>query len=123
MRDRVLPVDEWPRLTPTLLGQSWPYLDPATSQVVVVEDDEGAIIGCVSLVRVWHLEGVWIAPAHRGKASVGRRLLMGFAAIVNLLRIKEVLTMTSHPDMPRLHAKLGRVTKLDCDHFAITLGA
>lgn len=42
--------------------------------VIVVEDDTGAIVGCWALFTVCHAEGLWIAPAHRGKASVGRRL-------------------------------------------------
>jgi N-acetylglutamate synthase-like GNAT family acetyltransferase len=44
------------------------------AHVIVVEDD-GRLVGCVSLVRMWHAEGIWITPALRTKGTVLRRLL------------------------------------------------
>ena len=77
---RILPVDEWPKLAETDLGELWTLLKPADTQVLVVEH-EGAIVGMWLGVRIVHAEGVWIAPAHRGGFGVVRRLLAGMRRI------------------------------------------
>lgn len=81
MLSRILPPEEWPRLTGTELASQWCNLDPAWTQILVVED-EGQIVGCWALMNVWHLEGVWIAPAYRQRASVARRLWTGMRRLM-----------------------------------------
>jgi GNAT superfamily N-acetyltransferase len=71
---RILPLAEWGRLGETELPKVLPYVKPEDAQIVVVEDD-GRIVGCWAVLRIVHLEGVWIAPAYRGRGSVARRLL------------------------------------------------
>lgn len=73
MTTRVLPKEEWPRLKGTEAERVWPLLDPGKTSIVVVERD-GVIVGCHVLTWYLHAECLWIAPADRGLASVGRRL-------------------------------------------------
>lgn len=82
MRARILPPEEWARVEgdmPMLL----PYVEPQNIAIVAVEDDEGKIIGCLSALQVTHLEGVWIAPEHRGHGGALRALLRQACAIPN----------------------------------------
>ena len=55
MTSRVLPAEEWARLDGTLLESVWRTMNPAWSEVIVVERD-GAIVGCVALMNVLHAE-------------------------------------------------------------------
>jgi hypothetical protein len=71
---RLLPPEEWSRLAGTDLEAHWPHFNPAQTDVMVVEH-EGQIIGCLSMLKVFHVEGLWIAEAHRRKGAVMRHLL------------------------------------------------
>ena len=74
MRSRILPPEEWSRLNETDLHTVLPWVKPEDAQIVVVEDGD-QIVGCWAVLRIVHLEGVWIAPAYRGRGAVARRLL------------------------------------------------
>ena len=77
------------------------YLDPARSVVVVVEDG-AELVGCWALVQVLHAEGVWVAPAHRGRASVARRLMLGTLAAARELGAKAIVTGALTDDVEHL---------------------
>jgi len=81
MTTRVLPPAEWPRLLGTELETVVPVL-PEDAEVLVVEHD-GAIVGCWALYPLLHVEGVWVAPEHRGRGGVFRRLLTGMRTLVH----------------------------------------
>lgn len=121
MTTRTLPVSEYPKLDGTLLDNIWPNLC-GQSRVLVVEDG-AEIVGCVALVPIWHLDGVWIAPAHRQRASVGRRLLMAARAAVEAVGASEVWMMAMTPESRQLCERMGPHTVLDCDHLAVRMGA
>lgn len=74
---RLLPPEEWSRLADCGLGDLWASLPPATTRIVVVEED-GEIVGHVTGVLMLHAEGAWIAPRHRKRVAVWRRLIEGF---------------------------------------------
>jgi hypothetical protein len=79
MRSRILPRHEWGRLAAGPVADSGlasliDHLDPRDVEIRVVEDGAGEIVGCVSLLRLTHLEGAWIDPRYRGNPGVGRRL-------------------------------------------------
>lgn len=75
MKARVLPPEEWVRITMRELQPPlWPSMNPDDVEIVVVEDD-GEIVATMSLLRVVHMESVWIDPRWRGNAGVVRRLL------------------------------------------------
>jgi len=46
---------------------------PDNSLVAVAVDDDDKVIGRMAIVQLPHLEGSWVAPAHRG-STVGARL-------------------------------------------------
>ena len=75
MRTRILSVEELPRLAGTELGDVWPHYAQDSILALVVEDDDGRIVGCWGLMTVLHLEGLWIHPDHRNHGDVARRLL------------------------------------------------
>lgn len=58
MTSRLLPKEEWGRLDGTQLETVVPIL-PKGAQVMVVEKD-AAILACVALYPLWHLEGIEI---------------------------------------------------------------
>lgn len=105
MTSRLLPRDEWARLAGTELETAWPVL-PSDAQIVVVED-EGAIVGCWAVIRYVHVEGLWIADAHRKRAGVGRRLLAGMLHAVRALGADRVITGAMGEDVRRLIAHAG----------------
>lgn len=74
MTTRTLPCEEWPKLAESGMLEALRFMRPEDAQVIVVEDG-GRIVGAWSVLRVTHLEGVWIAPAYRKGASVAKRLL------------------------------------------------
>lgn len=108
MTSRILPVDEWPLLTGTELETIWPYLDPASARVVVVED-EGQIIGCWAGFPLFHAEGVYVAPAHRGKVGVARHLLSRMRELAADVGARSIITGSIDPTVTDMLEKLGAV--------------
>jgi hypothetical protein len=106
MTARLLDPLEWPRLEGTELGEVWPLLPPG-SLVIAVEDQGGAIVGCWALLQCWHVEGLWVAPPHRGRSAVIRHLWRGVKAIGAALGVREVLTGALTPEIERLLAHVG----------------
>jgi hypothetical protein len=75
VKTRILAPEEWPRALERSGQPSWPYIDPSSVDIVAVEDDAGALIACMTVLKVTHFEGVWIDPEYRGKSGVMRALL------------------------------------------------
>lgn len=73
MTSRILNPDEYLRLAGTPAEGAVTHFTPAT-RVVVVEDDDGKLLGCEVFQPILHGEFLWIHPQHRGKSSVARRL-------------------------------------------------
>jgi N-acetylglutamate synthase-like GNAT family acetyltransferase len=117
MTTRILPRDEYPRLAHTEAASVWPQLTEAAC-VIVVEHD-GAIVGCHVLQPVLHAECLWIDPAHRGKASVARRL---WATVQRAARerfgVAWFATAAVSDDVRRLLAHVGAV-RVDADHYMV----
>lgn len=119
MVTRILPPDEWPRLMGTEAEAMWPHLDSRRSTVIVVED-AGAIVGTWTLLRVLHAECLWIAPSHRGKASVARRL---WAELQNIVRGMGEHTVATSAVSDDVRAMLEHVNalKLTGDHYVMRM--
>lgn len=118
MTTRFLPVEEWPRLAGTLLETVWPGLDPASTRIIVVEED-GQILGCVTLFQAWHLDGAWIHPDYRRRVGVMRRLLKGLTELLRIFRPVEVVVTAHNKTGRNLCQSVGPVVELTCDHFAV----
>lgn len=119
MTTRLLPPEEWARLEGTLTGASWRRLDPEQAQVLVCED-HGTIVASAALFQVWHLEGLWVAPAYRGRVALGRRFLRGLQALLDAHRVTEVLMMATTTTSAKLCRTFGHALALTCEHFAVT---
>lgn len=107
---RLLPVSEWPRLVGTELEAVWLHLNHETARIVVVEDEQGVIIGCWAGFPLFHAEGVWTAAAHRGKAGVARALIDGMKLIGGQAGFASIVTASMDPRVDRLLEHLGATT-------------
>lgn len=92
MTDRVLPYEEWPKLAGTPLGDVIGQLNPATTAILVVEDEQGAMLGCWAALTVLHAEGIWIAEPYRKRGSVMRRLIRRMQGLIRSSGASSVVT-------------------------------
>ena len=115
----VLPVEELSRLEKTDAGIPWERLGPSAKVVVVAR--EGEIVGCHALVPVLHAECLWVHPEYRGKTSVPRRL---WNAIRSTAReefgVQSFATAAMTDDIRRLLDHV-QATKLDGDHYLVSV--
>ena len=120
MTHRELPRAEWSRLEDT--AQLGPALHaiPPDARIVVVEDAT-AIIGTWAVLRYVHVEGLWIAPAHRTRGRVGAHLLAGMEATAQAWGARVVLTAAITDDVRALIRHRGGIP-LPGDHFVLPLG-
>jgi N-acetylglutamate synthase-like GNAT family acetyltransferase len=116
---RILPPEEWPRLAGTEAEALWPHLDPANAQVLVVEQD-GEIVGTWTLLRIVHVECVWIREDCRGRFGVVKRLLSGMRAAARQWGARTVLTASLTDQVKSLITSLGG-QPLPGEHFVIPL--
>jgi hypothetical protein len=116
MTCRELPRAEWPQLAATELGQALEAL-PADTRVVVVEH-HGAIVGCWAVMTYTHVEGLWVAPQHRGRGGVLRRLRAGIRGLLLERGDRVALTCGLTPDVVALIEARGG-TELPGRQFAI----
>jgi len=120
MTSRILPPEEWPRLAGTEAETIWPLLSPETARVLVIEQD-AEIVGCWLLYPLLHAECVWIAPAHRGRGAVARRLLALMRRVAQSLGWRTVITAACSDEVRRLLDHLGAVP-IPGTHHAIPIG-
>lgn len=120
MTTRILPVSEYRRLVGTELETVWPHL-PAEAQVIVVEDGP-QIVGCWAVFPLVHVEGLWVHPDHRGKVSVGRRLLAQMVATAREMGAQAVNTAAVSPEVAAMIESCGGV-ELQGRHYALRIGA
>lgn len=116
---RMLPFAEYPRLDGTELEAVWPHLGPQDAQITVVES-EGQIVACWALLRVWHLEGLWIHPEHRQRVVIARRLWLGVRRLAQKLGIARAATAALTDDVRGMLATAGAL-KLPGDHYVLPL--
>lgn len=107
MTSRLLPREEWPRLIGTNAETIWPAL-PADANVLAIEQD-GAIVGCVILAQVYHAECLWIAPEHRGKSAVARRLWALLVDTAASLGVRTVAAAAVSDQMKTILAHVGAI--------------
>jgi hypothetical protein len=82
MNARILPPEEWSRLMGVdVAAPVLRYADPSQVTVVVVEDDAGKIVGCLPVLRISHLEGLWVRPGHRNGTALRTLLRAALEAV------------------------------------------
>lgn len=105
LRVRLLPPEEWDaKLVGTSLEHKRPH--PQFGLILVVERDD-QVVACWAAITTVHLEGLWIAPADRGSAGVGRALLSGMLAQLKQHHVTEVLTNAETPEIAAMIEKAG----------------
>lgn len=120
MTTRILPANEWHRLSETQLPALLPYVRPEDAQIVVVEL-EGRIVGCIAVLRVVHFEGFWVAPEHRGRVGVMRGLLDAMFATARRWAPAWAMAGAASDDMRHiLTAHLGALP-IPMDLYAVSL--
>lgn len=102
MTTRLLPPAEWSRLAETELGPALALLRPDAVTVFVVEDPDGAIVGCWSVINVAHVEGLWIAPPHRKRGRVLMQLWRMLCDVTAARGLTSVLTAATSDEVVRL---------------------
>jgi ribosomal protein S18 acetylase RimI-like enzyme len=105
MTTLVLSCDEWAEIVKPYQAAAWACLD-ANAKILVIED-EGRVVGCAGLLPYLHVEGLWIDPAYRKRASVGRRLLQMLRGAADAMRTRSVVSMIGTPEMDRIARALG----------------
>jgi N-acetylglutamate synthase-like GNAT family acetyltransferase len=109
MTARLLPRSEWSRLRGTQLETVVPVLRRERGRVLVVEQD-GEIVGCVALYRLWHLEGLEIRQKSATRALLG-------AIKAHTAPIPGVLSWAQNPVVGEFLERLGAEV-LPGQHYA-----
>lgn len=108
MTARCLPPEEWARVPDgTDLAALVPMLRPGMDEVLVVEDEDGQIVGCWALVVSDHAEGIWTREDHRGDPRVMFRLLGLLKATLHARGRSRVFTAAVTDDVRSLIHRLG----------------
>lgn len=109
MSVRVLPPDEWNRLSeigPFATAQVLP--DPVFATVIVEEDDQsGEIVGCWMVTSIMLLEGLWRREDRRKSPTGARRLLFGMIDYLRNRRVKTAITAIQDAEVESLALKAG----------------
>ncbi len=116
MTSRILPREDWGLLAGTDLEALLPVL-PADTAIVVVEDGDH-VIGTWAVYRQYHIHGCWVAPSHRAKGGVFRRLLAGMRETARRMGAVTVVTGSLDPGVSSMLARLGAV-ELPGTQFAL----
>lgn len=117
---RILPPEEWHRLAHTDMPTVLPYVEPEDIRVVVVESGD-VVVGCWAVLRVVHLEGVWIHPTYRGKGSVARRLLTATLTVARQWTSRWAMTGANSDDVRHLLVKHLGARQVPMDTFVIPM--
>lgn len=119
MTTRILPREDAHKLRGTEAEAVIPHLETLKAQALVVEDGD-RVVGCWLLMPVYHAECLWIAPEHRGKTSVARRLLRGLRSLAADLHLPSVWTAAMSDDVRGLLTTYG-ATKAPGDHYIMAM--
>lgn len=106
MTSRMLPPEQWPLLDEAGAETVWKLLDPARAQILVIED-QGQIVGTLTLMNVLHAECLWIKPSHRQGFGVAKRLLDGMWAGARAEGVKALWSGSLSETMTNILHRIG----------------
>ena len=119
MIGRVLSKDEWGRLDVTELPQI-SSVKPKEIDVVVVEH-EGKIVASMEVVRITHLESLWIDPEHRGNPALAKQLLKAAVTSAQQWGDNFAWATSATDHMSDIFERVGG-SKLPVESFILALG-
>lgn len=100
---RLLEPSEWERLTPLL--PYFPGTFPSSSQAqILVAEDQGEIVGLITLELVIHVGPCWVKPSHRGKGIFTSLIKNSLGMFPGL---RGAIFFTNNKKMVSLMTKLG----------------
>lgn len=117
---RILPPEEWNAVRGKGFDGMLPLIEPENARVVVVEED-GEVVAHLGVLRVTHLESLWVHPRYRGNAGLGRRLLRKAMEAVRPWATSWVMAQVADNDVCELVRRLGGV-RIAADSYAMTVG-
>lgn len=106
MVTRELPPEEWYRLADYPIMANGP-LDPSCCRIVVVENEDGDIVGVWSAMTAVWVEGLWVAEPYRKKSTVAGRLLAGMKGMLQYFGVRQCFTFTQTEYVAGLAMKAG----------------
>lgn len=122
MNSRVLDPEEWEsKLKGTEAEELWPSLDPAMSEVLVVEDG-AKVAGAWVLIKTVHAECIWVHPDYRGTFGVAKRLMRGMREIASRWGVTRVITGSVSPKVTDLILRFGG-SPIPCMMFTLPIQA
>lgn len=116
MKARILPPDEWSRLERTQIPML-PGVKPADIDVVVVED-EGKVVACLSVLKITHFEGLWIDPERGNGLGAPKALLRLALALTEKCGSDWVWAGAADDRMRGILSRVGAV-KLPVDSYVL----
>jgi len=121
MISRTLPMDEWAKIERTDLAGLMRYANADDIRVAVVEDG-GKIVGHCVVVKITHLEGLWMDQEHKN-GGVTSALLKQVVKTSRELANETVIAGAADGDeqMYSLLVRLG-ASRLPLSFFALGIG-
>jgi GNAT superfamily N-acetyltransferase len=118
MKTRILPREEWARLERSQMPP-FPGVRAEDVAVVVVEDAE-KVIGCMTVLRATHFEGLWLDPEQRS-AGVSRALVRAAVKAARLWTDDWVFAGAADDRMRDVLDRLGAI-RLPIESYVMALG-
>lgn len=118
MISRLLPIEEWPRL-PEHFQTLLPHVQPSDVQILVVEDGD-RIVATWAVMRIVHVEGIWIDAEYRGRVGVARRLYLATMAAARQWTTGWAMTGADSDEVRALLARAG-AQQIPMDTYVLPL--
>ena len=120
MTARVLPPEEWDRLTATE-APHYANLVPSRDAWIVVAEDGDEIIGVLTIFKGMHFEGLWTTPERRN-AGVIRSLLRTAGGIAREDEQRIVFATADDEKMSGIMQRLGGA-RLPSETYVLPVGS
>jgi hypothetical protein len=119
IRARLISAHEWDKLAQFNLPPTLPYADPGAVDIVVVEDGD-KIVASLVVMKVSHIEGLWVDPAVKGNAGVMRALLRLTGAVARRRGESWVMGGASK-DSPKMRSFMKRLggAPIEAEFYAL----
>lgn len=115
---RILPPNEWHRLSETELPALIPHVSRGDMAIVVIEDGKD-IVAAAALMFLPHFEGAWVAPDYRKRRSVFARLVNALFETARGRGVSWAMAGSATDEMRQLLTKHLHATKVPMDTYIV----